>query len=538
VRRWWLGSAALLAVGGCLCLVTSASAFVYWTNELGDSIGRANLDGTGVNQSFIKTATDGPIGVAVDAQYVYWDNSGVGKIGRAFLDGTAADQGFITDTDPWGVAVDSQHVYWSSLGRLAIGRANLDSSNQIPNFMTAAAAAAVAVDAHYIYWASDSTIGRANLDGSDPNPNFITGTNMPLGVAVDGQHVYWSNFGANSIGRANLNGTGVNQSFITGAKEPKGVAVDDHYIYWANDRSGTIGRADLDGTAANQSFISGANAPFGVAVDSLPHASRMTLACAPAVVTPNAEASCTATLMDTGPFSGPPGATAPIGTVGFSSSGAGTFTPAASCSLVGTAAGKSVCELTYRPSANGDQTISAVYAGDLDHTPSNGVTTLEAVAAPIQPPGPRLGVIHTSHKTFREGDKLASLAATRRRPKPPVGTRFTFALNTAATVQLTFTHRVSGRDVKRQCVARSNHNKRDHHCERTITAGTLTFTAHAGTDRITFQGRLASKHELTPGRYTLKVVAANATGRASTRSTTFTIVNGRQLPNLTLSSRA
>ena len=38
-------------------------------------------------------------------------------------------------------------------------------------------------------------------------------------MAVDGQHIYWTNADG-TIGRANLDGSGVNQSFITGASDP------------------------------------------------------------------------------------------------------------------------------------------------------------------------------------------------------------------------------------------------------------------------------------------------------------------------------
>jgi hypothetical protein len=44
-------------------------------------------------------------------------------------------------------------------------------------------------------------------------------------VAVDGQHIYWSNLFTNTIGVANLEGTGVNQSFITGARSKAGVGL-------------------------------------------------------------------------------------------------------------------------------------------------------------------------------------------------------------------------------------------------------------------------------------------------------------------------
>jgi DNA-binding beta-propeller fold protein YncE len=82
---------------------------VYWADRY-SSIGRANLDGTGVKPSFV-TGANKPTGVAVDGTHVYWANGGGGSgttIGRANLNGTGANQSFITGVfDPWGVAVDA-----------------------------------------------------------------------------------------------------------------------------------------------------------------------------------------------------------------------------------------------------------------------------------------------------------------------------------------------------------------------------------------------------------------------------------------------
>ena len=91
-----------------LCLPASAGAYVYWTNSSSNSIGRANLDGSGVNESFI-TGAFNPAGVAVNGAYVYWANEFTDtRIGRASLNGSSPDQSFITGASgPVGLAVDS-----------------------------------------------------------------------------------------------------------------------------------------------------------------------------------------------------------------------------------------------------------------------------------------------------------------------------------------------------------------------------------------------------------------------------------------------
>jgi len=96
----------------------------------------------------------------------------------------------------------------------------------------------------HVYWSDvpTGTIGEANLDGSGVNQSFIAGanTNLPYGVAIDGQHIYWCNSAANTIGRANLDGTGVKQSFIPGADAPHGVAVDSQHVELSHRMVGAV----------------------------------------------------------------------------------------------------------------------------------------------------------------------------------------------------------------------------------------------------------------------------------------------------------
>jgi hypothetical protein len=136
------------------------------------------------------------------------------------------------------------------------------------------------------------------------------------------------------------------------------------------------------------------------------------------------------------------------------------------------------------------------------------------------PSRPIVGNASESHRTWREGGKLAVI--TRR--KPPVGTTFSFSLNEQASVTLAFTQQPGGRKVPGKCVAQTKANRHKHACRRTVVRGTLTFTGHA-TNKVAFQGRISPTKKLQPGTYTLVISATNAAGqRSSARPLTFTIV--------------
>jgi sugar lactone lactonase YvrE len=81
-------------------LAPRAEGYVYWAKtdprltENPWSIGRANPDGSGVDQSFISDPGYEAGGLAVDGAHVYWTQF-TGAINRANLDGTEVNQDFI-----------------------------------------------------------------------------------------------------------------------------------------------------------------------------------------------------------------------------------------------------------------------------------------------------------------------------------------------------------------------------------------------------------------------------------------------------------
>jgi methionine-rich copper-binding protein CopC len=134
---------------------------------------------------------------------------------------------------------------------------------------------------------------------------------------------------------------------------------------------------------------------------------------------------------------------------------------------------------------------------------------------------PTLSSLSETAKTWREGNGNKS-----KKKKLPLGTTFSFSLSEPASVTFTFTEPASGRKAGKTCVAQTNRNKKKHRCTRTVVAGTLMFSAHAGTNKVRFEGLISKQHKLKPGGYTL-LITATASGKHSTTGTLhFTIANG------------
>jgi hypothetical protein len=135
----------------------------------------------------------------------------------------------------------------------------------------------------------------------------------------------------------------------------------------------------------------------------------------------------------------------------------------------------------------------------------------------------RLSGLSETAKIWREGNSVARISAKKKKKKLPLGTTFSFSLNRSASVRFTFTQPAGGRKVAKKCVAQTNKNKKKHRCTRTVTAGTLTFSARAGTNKVRFEGLISKHKKLKPGSYTLQVTATASGERSTTRTLHFTI---------------
>ena len=149
---------------------TAAPVYLYWASGK-TTLGRARLDGTGVEQSFVSGAGRRPCGVALDREHIYWGEALGGKvgspdkggaIGRANRDGTGVNATFIPTPahHGCGVAIAGSHIYWVSIAcKIVLGRG--------------------------CWWApsSPAAIVRANVDGTGVDAQFITGLAIPRSPA-------------------------------------------------------------------------------------------------------------------------------------------------------------------------------------------------------------------------------------------------------------------------------------------------------------------------------------------------------------------
>ncbi len=181
--------------------------------------------------------------------------------------GEVEDKEFISPRHAVGVAVDGSHIYWADPAAGTIGRADIDGKKREPTFIVP---------------------GPVECEVKGQPGVFEETPSRPRYVAVDSEHIYWTNTGCSNpetgeaiegtgtIGRADIDGSeaGVEAAFIKGASNPQGIAVNSTHIYWAN--AGTlagvraIGRATIDGGEVNQSFIKatgGGTKPYGVTLN-------------------------------------------------------------------------------------------------------------------------------------------------------------------------------------------------------------------------------------------------------------------------------
>jgi hypothetical protein len=160
---------------------------------------------------------------------------------------------------------------------------------------------------------------------------------------------------------------------------------------------------------------------------------------------------------------------------------------------------------------------------DLDGNPRTLGAAPDIGAFEFVPPPATLAVtgriesLKLAPVSFRAaGSGGAVISAKKKKKKAPPGTRVSYSLSAAATVEFSVERKLTGRRSGRKCVKRTRANRSKKKCVRLRSLkGGFADSGGAGQNRLKFSGRL--KKALPPGRYRLVGEAGGAVKRASFR---------------------
>ena len=157
-------------------------------------------------------------------------------------------------------------LYWANNWDGRINAANLDGSGVHTLVPDAGSPLGMAVDGSHVYWTNATAIEESNLDGSNVT-TLISGLSSVYGLAVDANYIYWTELNAGTIMRADLDGSNVT-TLVSGEFDPSSVAVNGSHIFWTNWLTiGTIKEADLNGANVT-TLVTGQGFPFAIAADN------------------------------------------------------------------------------------------------------------------------------------------------------------------------------------------------------------------------------------------------------------------------------
>jgi hypothetical protein len=331
----WAGAVLCLSLGvstGCgpggtgRVLVTSpndASAFaldatnVYWADPGSSSAG--HVDGSirsvpiaGGAATVLATGQAWPISVAVDSTFVYWVNAGsatgtwsvmkvpiAGGVAVSLASGAnvATSLALVNGVLFWVTAsaervqilpgTDLQQTVFTSTTLLSMPVGGGTPATVATGVTTSlpypddggdfARAGTLLADATRVYWSDgNSQVLAVSATGGSPTV-LASGQVHPLGLALDGQNLYWVNHGSGwpsgsadgAVLKVALSG-GAPIAMATSQNAPVAVAVDGTSIYWTTstlgNHMGTVAQMPLAGGASVT--LGSSNAPTGALTDA------------------------------------------------------------------------------------------------------------------------------------------------------------------------------------------------------------------------------------------------------------------------------
>jgi len=251
--------------------ITVNGTHVYWTDHDAGTVMRVPLQG-GVMPQELSANHVHPLGIRVSASHVYWTESGDTSVWKANLDGTGDVEIANSEIAPMALAIDDTSVYWINEDNSSIRSAALDDGTLTTLAQMQQGPRGLAVYQDFLYWTSRNGGFIRRLDlVTMTDTMVVTGLTQPTDIVADANGIYWID--GYRIWRADHDGWGMDE-LAAGQVGAKRLAVDDQHVYWTEFSLGDIRRALKDGSGSVEVFVSGQefpldiSSPWAIAVDA------------------------------------------------------------------------------------------------------------------------------------------------------------------------------------------------------------------------------------------------------------------------------
>jgi DNA-binding beta-propeller fold protein YncE len=267
ITTLYSGSQGMGPTGLAIYPATGASV-VFWTNSSNGNVMRVT---TGAN-SVVKLIASGPTGatgiaVSPSGNVVYWTNRTSGSVVAASAAGGGTTTTLSTGNNlPTAVVADAANLYWTNFGdatvagsggvwRIALGPGGLASTdaNGTAEIAKGTTPLGIAVYGANVYW-TDPGVGTvwtaptsATTTGNTAPTPIAMGQLAPWYIATDGTYVYWTcHSTVGTVERALIGGgAGVAPTPLAqNQSSPNFIAVDATNVYWTNDNPSPNGQVD------------------------------------------------------------------------------------------------------------------------------------------------------------------------------------------------------------------------------------------------------------------------------------------------------
>jgi hypothetical protein len=273
---------------------------IYWTTNTWQ-VNRDLLASPAGSENIHTAATGVYADIVIDptAERIYWTDGSNGDILTVQMDGDGSVETVVNDMSfPYGIDIssDGSELYVSDYTDNAIYRIpsyfrdETITDDEVDTLYSSAGSAplgvALSVGEDYLYFvrSGSDSVSRLNLSDLAVNQDFVNPSFFvePQMVAVDSEHIYWTDLGANGtggvdgqVGRVDLDSPWASvdhDSYLTSEGDaPQGIVVDTSssgYLYWVDYDTQQLYRAAKSSAAAAASsfqFIT-VNFPLGIAI--------------------------------------------------------------------------------------------------------------------------------------------------------------------------------------------------------------------------------------------------------------------------------